>query len=116
MKRFGMFLLTLLLTLPVMVSQAQDSSLPFPLAVEYQGKQYVLKTVPHSVDDLPSSLTLIGDISPNLYYGAAWSSDGTKLVYGGKYVWDGSQTSELPVNNLQSGMPISWTYDGQMLY
>src|SRR5947208_2250730 len=115
MKRLGM-LLFMLLMLPMMGIQAQESPLPFPLAVEYQGKQYVMKTLPHSVDDLPSSLTFIGDVSPDLYYGASWSPDGTKLIYGGKYVWDGSQSSELPVSNLQSGAPISWTQDGQMLY
>ncbi|MBI1276692.1 MAG: hypothetical protein GC179_01055 [Anaerolineaceae bacterium] len=112
MKRFGM-LLFILLMLPVTLIQAQESPLPLPLAVEYQDKLYLMTSVPRSAEDIPAALTLIGD-QTDQYYGAEWSPDGTKLLYGSKNVWDGSQTIQLSVG-IPSGVPKSWTHDGQVL-
>src|ERR1043165_6092301 len=112
MKRLGMLLFALLLMLP-MVIQAQDSPLPFPLAVEYQNKLYVMTSVPKSADDLPAALTFISDHVSD-YYGASWSPDGTKLAFGNNSIWDGKQTFQVAAG--LSYLPGSWTADGQLLF
>lgn len=112
MKRLGM-LLFLPLMLPIMLTKAQDSPAPLPLAVEYQDKLYVMTTMPKSADDLPAALTYVSDQLSD-YYGASWSPDGKKLAYGRNTIWDGKQTYQVATDFVY--LSGSWTADGQLLF
>src|SRR5690242_12078525 len=112
MKRLGT-LLFILLMLPMMLTHAQDSPTPLPLAVEYQNKLYLMTTMPKSGDDLPGGLTFISDQLSD-YYGASWSPDGSKLAFGSNSIWDGKQTYQVAAGLVY--LPGSWTADGQLLF